>query len=134
MDGRQYSGQWMNNKMHGKGDFIWPDGKRYVGDYNQDKKEGFGTYYWKNDKFYKGEWLNSKQHGEGMLSVDGNTLKGQFRFGKLIKRYDGDAAHDGSSGIGANNEFSTNQEVEDPAHASQGAKLNPGFTFSPEVN
>jgi hypothetical protein len=87
-DGREYTGDWQNNKMHGKGTFIWPDGKRYIGDYVNDKKEGFGTYYWSEDKFYEGEWLNSKQHGEGKFVLKGKTLRGQFRYGKLIKRHD----------------------------------------------
>jgi hypothetical protein len=87
-DGREYTGDWLNNKMHGYGTFIWPDGKKYVGNYKNDKKEGNGTYYWSEDKYYEGEWLNSKQHGEGKFILKGKALKGQFRFGKLIKRFE----------------------------------------------
>jgi hypothetical protein len=28
------------NKMHGKGQFTWPDGRQYDGDYFEDKKHG----------------------------------------------------------------------------------------------
>jgi hypothetical protein len=35
-DGRQFKGQWMNDKMHGRGEFTWPDGKYYDGDYVDD--------------------------------------------------------------------------------------------------
>ncbi len=87
-DLRQYSGQWLHNKMHGKGVFDWPDGKRYEGDYVNDKKEGEGIYYWSRDKYYKGQWNNSKQHGEGMLVLNDKVLRGKFRHGKLIKKYD----------------------------------------------
>ena len=30
-DGRQYQGDWHNDKMHGFGEFTWPDGKNYTG-------------------------------------------------------------------------------------------------------
>ena len=33
LDGRKYEGQWLNNKMHGKGTFSWVDGKIYIGEY-----------------------------------------------------------------------------------------------------
>jgi hypothetical protein len=45
-DGREYRGDWKNNKMEGKGIFKWPDGRRYEGDYKDDKKEGKGIFYW----------------------------------------------------------------------------------------
>lgn len=28
-DGRQYKGDWLRDKMHGKGVFSWPTGQRY---------------------------------------------------------------------------------------------------------
>ena len=36
-DGREYEGDWRDNKMHGKGVFTWKDGRRYVGEYIDDK-------------------------------------------------------------------------------------------------
>ncbi len=45
-DGRKYLGQWVNNKMHGKGIFTWPDGRVYEGDYYDDKKQGQGIFIW----------------------------------------------------------------------------------------
>lgn len=35
-DGRQYKGEWLNDKMHGYGEFTWPDGKSYEGQYVED--------------------------------------------------------------------------------------------------
>lgn len=37
-DGRQYNGDWINNKMHGRGIFTWADGRRYDGEYFDDRK------------------------------------------------------------------------------------------------
>ena len=45
-DGREYVGQWEDNKMHGYGVLRWPDGKRYEGHYHLDKKDGHGSFYW----------------------------------------------------------------------------------------
>ncbi len=28
-DGKVYTGQWIDNKMNGKGVFQWPDGRKY---------------------------------------------------------------------------------------------------------
>ena len=30
-DQKQYTGDWLNNKMHGFGHLKWPDGKQYIG-------------------------------------------------------------------------------------------------------
>ena len=45
-DGKKYVGEWIANKMHGKGRFTWPDGKTYDGEYFEDKKQGFGILTW----------------------------------------------------------------------------------------
>lgn len=90
-DGRSYEGDWLDNKLHGKGIFTWPDGKRYEGEYNNGKKEGQGTYYWSEDKYYTGQWVNNRQHGEGMYMINNKTLRGQFRFGKIIKKVDNES-------------------------------------------
>jgi len=29
---KAYNGHWHNNRMHGKGEFTWPDGKKYTGE------------------------------------------------------------------------------------------------------
>lgn len=37
-DGRTYTGEWKDNKMHGHGEFKWLDGRSYTGYYINDKK------------------------------------------------------------------------------------------------
>ena len=32
--------------MHGKGKIAWPDGREYEGDYVDDKKHGYGVFKW----------------------------------------------------------------------------------------
>ena len=84
-DGREYKGHWKENEMNGKGVFIWDSDKKYEGEYKDSRREGEGTYYFGKNNYYKGKWLNNTPHGEGKLHVDGRSVSGLFRFGKLIK-------------------------------------------------
>ena len=40
--------------MHGKGKLIWADGKEYIGDFIEDKRSGEGSFKWKDGKEYRG--------------------------------------------------------------------------------
>lgn len=53
-DGRQFEGEWKDNKMHGHGVFTWPDGRKYEGSYENDKKCGYGEFFWSDGRCYKG--------------------------------------------------------------------------------
>ena len=83
-NGRKYEGTFKDGKMDGNGKFTWEDGKIYIGNYVDDKKQGYGKLIWNNNKYYEGNWVNNKQHGEGLYYLNGKTLKGQFRYGKII--------------------------------------------------
>ena len=87
-NGRQYEGSFKDGKMDGNGKFTWEDGKVYIGNYVNDKKQGHGKLIWNNNKYYEGSWDNNKQHGEGYYYLNGKTLKGQFRYGKIITKND----------------------------------------------
>lgn len=58
----KYKGDWQENKMHGKGTFIWADGRKYTGDvllalifqYVNDIKQGNGKFTFLDGSFYKG--------------------------------------------------------------------------------
>jgi len=53
-------GFWKKNKMHGKGEMVWPDGRKYEGDYFEDKKHGYGILTFADGKKYKGGWEHGK--------------------------------------------------------------------------
>ena len=59
-DGKKYTGEWLNNKMHGHGHLIWPDGKEYIGEFAEDKRHGNGKFKWKDGREYNGQWLKGK--------------------------------------------------------------------------
>jgi hypothetical protein len=46
--------------MHGKGHLIWPDGKEYIGDFVEDKRHGHGKFKWKDGREYEGQWQKGK--------------------------------------------------------------------------
>ena len=53
-NGNEYNGDWVNDKKHGFGDFVWKSGDRYRGHYLNDKKSGHGIYTWPNGDKYDG--------------------------------------------------------------------------------
>lgn len=47
-----FLGDWVNNKMEGRGTFTWQDGRLYEGEYKDDKKEGYGVFKWPDGRCY----------------------------------------------------------------------------------
>ena len=43
----KYDGEWDNNKICGKGTYIWADGRKYEGDWLNNNMHGKGIYSWK---------------------------------------------------------------------------------------
>ena len=70
--------------MDGKGVFKWPDGIIYEGEYKKDVKSGKGKLFLEENKYYEGNWVNDQPHGKGLYSINGETLPGIFRFGRII--------------------------------------------------
>jgi len=68
----------MNGNMHGLGKYHWNDGKEYKGQYLDDKKTGFGIYAWPDGRQYRGYWLNGKQHGLAEYSTAAMTPRNQM--------------------------------------------------------
>lgn len=71
VNGNQYTGDWLNNLKHGKGEERYADGHLYEGDWKKGKKNGYGVLSMKDDRkncykrVYSGGWKNSKKHGYG---------------------------------------------------------------------
>lgn len=62
-----YSGQFLDNKKHGKGKYSGGQGA-YVGDYVSGKKHGRGAFTWSDGSSYDGEWMDDLMHGTGVKS------------------------------------------------------------------
>ena len=46
----------MNNNIHGKGVYIWPDNRKYEGEWNSNKMHGKGTFTWADGRKFVGEY------------------------------------------------------------------------------
>lgn len=57
------------------------NGNTYIGDWMDDKRHGNGKYvYYSTDESYEGEWKEGMKHGRGIaLYAYGETYKGDFR-------------------------------------------------------
>lgn len=77
--------------MDGIGVYTWQDGRQYRGEYKDDKKHGYGIYTWSDGRTYSGHWCRGKQHGLGTYSVPGQSTKcGLWEEGKRIEWFDED--------------------------------------------
>ena len=83
---------WQQNNMEGYGTYQWSDGRQYQGQYKDDKKHGFGVYSWTDGRQYEGYWYKGKQHGIGVYynPKDGSTKAGLWEDGKRIEWFSDD--------------------------------------------
>ncbi len=96
-DGRKFTGEFVDDKMEGKGGvFVWTDGRKYEGEYFDDKKHGYGVFSWPDGRRYEGSWLYGKQHGKGSIIMVENNEKikynGEWEDGKRIRWFNKEMA------------------------------------------
>jgi hypothetical protein len=77
VDGKT-TGEFLNNKFHGKGTVYWANGNKYVGDWVNNKQTGKGTCFYADGDKYVGDWLDDKRHGKGtFFYTDGDKVEGK---------------------------------------------------------
>lgn len=105
-DGRKYEGSWVNDKIHGHGEYTsdlgvyvgnWENGMRcghgvftgndgwkYDGNWMNNVKTGRGIESFEGNVRYDGEYVNSKYHGKGILTFqNGDIYEGYFVNGRF---------------------------------------------------
>jgi hypothetical protein len=50
----EYTGEYVNDKKCGKGEFKWASGNIFKGEYNEDEREGYGEIMWADGSKYTG--------------------------------------------------------------------------------
>ena len=78
-NGNKYTGEWVDDRFDGVGEYIWADGKKFTGNFKKDKIDGNGTGFWPDGRIYKGEYSNDLAHGTGLVTLpDGRAFEGIF--------------------------------------------------------
>jgi hypothetical protein len=68
--GDVYQGNWLNDKAHGKGLYIYASsGAIYEGDWIEDRQEGYGVESWPDGTKYEGCFVDGLKHGRGKLQM-----------------------------------------------------------------
>lgn len=75
----QYTGEWKDGNMHGKGKFIEIWGDIYEGNFKNNMADGFGFQKKKDGTEYVGEFKNNLYEGKGVL-LDNNEIKIEGNF------------------------------------------------------
>lgn len=75
-DWSKYTGDFKDDKRHGRGTMVYPDGQRYMGEFVDDRRHGAGVYTSPNGSTWTGEFRNDKPNGHGVLAdKNGKVLK-----------------------------------------------------------
>ncbi|MCB1775837.1 MAG: protein kinase [Candidatus Competibacteraceae bacterium] len=80
-DGSEYSGDFRNAKMHGRGTYVYAGrGEKYEGEWRNGVINGQGTYYYRSGNRYDGQWRNGRKNGQGvyLYARRGDRYEGQF--------------------------------------------------------
>ena len=87
----RYEGAWENDKMEGKGEYLFYDLKRdgysksYKGDFHDGKIEGRGVFTSQKETFI-GEWQRNIRHGFGRLITKSDRLiSGKWKDGIITE-------------------------------------------------
>jgi hypothetical protein len=83
--GSIYTGDWLDNQMHGRGQRTFANGDVYVGSYRHGQRCGGPDCKFKfaNGDLYVGHWESNDFHGPGRyFFADGTALEGHFVHGK----------------------------------------------------
>ncbi|XP_062239194.1 MORN repeat-containing protein 2 [Platichthys flesus] len=74
-----YTGEWLEDKMNGKGTLQYPSGVMYEGEFKDNMFHGMGTYTFQDGSNYKGQFLENRMEGEGAFTnTQGMVWTGEF--------------------------------------------------------
>ena len=60
----RFQGEFKDNIVSGKGEYLWPDGSVYKGDVQDGFRHGQGTFFCSSSpSIYSGDWLHGSRTG-----------------------------------------------------------------------
>lgn len=85
--GEEYTGEFRNGFISGKGVMTWPDGDRYEGSYDSDARNGYGVFTYRNGDIYSGNFRNNIKTGSGEYKwKNGDVYSGEWKDGRMNGR------------------------------------------------
>lgn len=82
-DGTKYEGEIHNNKLTGKGKFIFPTKAIYTGEVLNGFRNGYGVYSSPEGVTYEGNWKKGLKHGKGKLIRKTMNYEGEWKMGYI---------------------------------------------------
>ncbi|KAA8580061.1 hypothetical protein FQN60_005596 [Etheostoma spectabile] len=77
--GTTYTGEWLEDKMHGQGTLQHPSGALYEGEFKDNMYHGMGTYTFPDGCTYKGHFHKNRLEGDGTFTdTQGLVWMGEF--------------------------------------------------------
>ncbi|XP_047430538.1 MORN repeat-containing protein 2 [Mugil cephalus] len=74
-----YTGEWSEDKMHGRGILQHPSGARYEGEFKDNMFDGAGTYTFPDSTVYRGHFHENRLDGDGaFVNTQGVVWTGEF--------------------------------------------------------
>ncbi|XP_035002995.1 MORN repeat-containing protein 2 isoform X1 [Hippoglossus stenolepis] len=74
-----YTGEWHEDKMHGRGTLQFPSGVMYEGEFKDNMFHGTGTYTFTDGSTYKGQFHKNRLKGDGAFTnTQGLVWTGEF--------------------------------------------------------
>ena len=123
-----YSGQWINNNIHGQGNFVYGP-ETYQGNWYNNKKNGYGKHIFKKDDIFdnfEGYFNQDKRHGFGIQETESYYFSGNWnndsRFGIGIINF-----KNGNTYIG---EFENNQIKGNFINIDSSNKVSFGYFYN----
>lgn len=98
--------------MEGIGIYKWLDGRSYTGEYLDDKKHGYGVFIWNDGRRYAGYWANGKQHGLGQYEKpsEGKIKYGLWEEGKVVQWFSPDMVENINNEVQGYAQYFVNQQ------------------------
>ena len=84
-NGYEYSGQWVDGEIRGRGVARFPNGSVYEGEFAKGKPEGLGKITLADGGTYEGEWVAGVINGQGVavyangVRYEGGFVQGQHQ-------------------------------------------------------
>eukprot|EP00756_Hemistasia_phaeocysticola_P042114 Hpha_TRINITY_DN16951_c2_g1::TRINITY_DN16951_c2_g1_i1::g.55202::m.55202 len=100
-EGSILSGEWRNDKLHGRGLMWFSNGDFFYGNWARETLQGVGCMRYADGSEYGGEWEKGKRHGKGTLQrVDGTIVHGNWEDDSPTVHYDGEWRDGVFAGVG----------------------------------